>query len=201
MIGIYVTNTNDLKMKLKDELKKFATTFGRDGKDIGEIIVNDNVDETDSFEFFYKTLLFDKVLTIYGELFINIFSFSELSKAQEGWSKIRTTTGEWIDDEKKWKKEWVVFAERNGDAIFYNELDKCIYGTINKNEFFKLSNSLSLFFYVITECMILEDRKYQFNTYDEDEETLQEFINDVLGILNNCANKENKDDFIQFFFD
>jgi hypothetical protein len=187
-------------MDLKIELRNFIDVFGRDGMDIGNPSFSENSNKINQLDLFYETLLFNKVLTIGGEFFINIIPFSNLTKAQEGWYNIKTKDNNWITDDKKWNKDWVVFANRNDDAIYCNNLDNCVYGTINKAKHYKLGNSIAQFIHILIECMKLEEGKYNFETVNEDEETKSEFLDDVYSILNSISDKRTADDFMEFFF-
>ena len=189
-------------MNLQESLKKFAHSFGRKGRDIGNIILQDNNDfvDTDNLDAFYQILKFDKILTVGGELFINIYPLINLDRSQEGWYKIKNNNL-WIEDNVKWNKDWVVFANRNDDAIYFNLKDNAIYGSINKHQTYKLSNSLSVFFQVLSEAMVLEDQKYDFETFDEDEETIPAFLDDIYAIVLKYNDEEASNGFMSFFFE
>jgi len=49
--------------------------------------------------------------------------------------------------------------------------------------------------------MKLEEEKYKFNTSDDDEKPLENFIDDTEGILSQCLSTKQVEDFISFFFD
>jgi len=188
-------------MILKDELMKFVNVFGREGHDIGNVNLNndDNSGLEESLDLFYHFLRFEKVLTIGGELFINIIPYKDLSKAQDGWYKIKVSD-QWENDDKNWNKEWVVFADRNDDAIYYNNLDNGIYGSIDKKINYKISNSLSQFISILTLGMHLEQEKYNFETSEDYEETSEEFLQDIYNILNDI-DSSSADNFMAFFFE
>jgi hypothetical protein len=188
-------------MDLKKELRNFIDTFGRKGTDIGNPIFNGNSDKVNQLNLFYETLLFNKVLTIGGTFFINIIPQSNLTKAQEGWYNILTKDNNWITDDNKWNKDWIVFANRNDDAIYCNNTDNCVYGTIDKTKHYKLGNSIAQFIHILIECMKLEEDKYNFETNNEDEELKSEFLDDVYSILNNISDAKTADDFMEFFFE
>ena len=54
--------------------------------------------------------------------------------------------------------------------------------------------------FLLSECMKLEEEKYKFNTSDDDEEPLENFIDDTEGILSHCLSTKQIEDFISFFF-
>ena len=45
------------------------------------------------------------------------------------------------------------------------------------------------------------EEKYKFNTSDDDEEPLENFIDDTEGILSQCLSTKQVEDFISFFLD
>ena len=55
--------------------------------------------------------------------------------------------------------------------------------------------------FLLSECMKLEEEKYKFNTSDDDEKPLENFIDDTEGILSQCLSTNQVEDFISFFFD
>ncbi|WP_298481352.1 hypothetical protein [uncultured Maribacter sp.] len=191
-------------MSLKKVLKKFSLTFGREDEDYGTIMFNEvelKQKELDDLSLFYEYLKFDKHFTIGGEFFMNIQPSSNIKKSQNGWYFITDSNGKTLNDDTNWDKNWIVFGDRNGDAIYFNKNDKGIYGSVNKKRTYKLSNSLEQFFFVLNECMKLEQNKYKFETVDEDDEVLDSFINDVNEILKKEIEKSNSVDFISFFFE
>lgn len=66
--------------------------------------------------------------------------------------------------------------------------------------FYKLSTSLSMFFFILAECMKMEEQKFNFDTSDDEEVILDDFLNEINKILNQHMNKETVEGFIKFFF-
>lgn len=189
-------------MELKSTIEKLHAVFGRNGVDTGtfDITDKDKLATASQFEAFYQLTSFEHVLTIGGEFFLNIQPEKKLEEAQNGWYFILDKEGNIVNDDLKWNKNWVVFANRNDDAIYYNREDGGIYASIDKRIFFYLSSSFSDFLYILSECMKIEEEKYKFNTTDEDEETLSIFISDVREVLSRTLNDKQREDFIAFFF-
>lgn len=189
-------------MELKSAIKKLHGAFGRNGVDTGafEIVDKEELVTESLLEAFYQLTSFERVLTIGGEFFLNIQPEKRLKDAQKGWYIILDKEGKVVNDDLKWNKDWVVFANRNDDAIYYDRKDDGIYASIDKRSFFCLSSSLSDFLDILSECMKMEEEKYRFNTTDEDEETLSVFIDDVRDILSLNLNDKQREDFIAFFF-
>ncbi|WP_036932244.1 hypothetical protein [Prevotella sp. HUN102] len=190
-------------MMLIEVLRKMNDIFGRNKTDLGTFSIIDDttkdVDCADELEQFYFFSVFDEVLIIGGEFFLIIQPKEKIDKAQEGWYRILNNEGEWQTDNIKWNKDWIVFANRNDDAVYFNKADGGVYGSVNKRHFFHLSSSLADFFFILSECMKMEEEKYKFSTSDE-EEPLEEFINDTRNILGQCLNAKQTEDFISFFF-
>ncbi len=188
-------------MNLKESLKQFSIVFSRQEINMGSVSYNDtSIDSDESIEQVYELLSFDQALTIGGEMFITIKP--DLSKAQEGWYLIKNKQGDWENNDASWNKNWVVFADRSGDAIFYDKESKKVNGTINGKIFFPLSPSLAIFFRTISECMILEEEKYDFTTRDEDEdELLPDYLDNISSMLENNLDEHYQKGFMQFFFE
>ncbi|WP_338815832.1 hypothetical protein V9L05_23995 (plasmid) [Bernardetia sp. Wsw4-3y2] len=187
-------------MTLKESLKLFSTVFSRQEINMGTLNYNDIlVDSNESIEQVYELLSFNQALTIGGEMFITIKA--DLAKAQEGWYLIKNKQGEWEKNDASWNKDWIVFADRSGDAIFYDKESKTIKGTINGKIFFPLSPSLATFFQVLSECMILEEEKYDFITRDEEEdELLPDYLDDISSVLERNLDEDYQQGYMQFFF-
>lgn len=187
-------------MELKESLYTFVQTFGREGIDLGELNINlEEAEDNNSLESFYKLLQFEEALLTGGELSIGITPLKNQAKDQEGWAWTRKDNKK-IRDEKSWSADWTVFANKNGDAIYFNQADGKVYGSIEKQQHYELANSLATFFEVLSACMLLEEKKYHFNTSDEDKEVLPEFIEDVQATISGKLEEEQMEDFVTFFF-
>lgn len=188
-------------MELKEIIKKFILIFGRDNTDIGEVkFIDINCSSENSLNLLYDYLEFDKTITIGGELYIDLYPKRMQSKVQEGWYVLRSNEGEKYDD-LNWNKDWIVFATRNGDAIYFDKKSKEVYGSINKTTRFKLADSLAMFFKIMVEGMKIEQEKYNLEAFDEDEETLSDFIEDIKNIFDKNLDNKYQSDFISFFFE
>lgn len=103
---------------------------------------------------------------------------------------LKNKQGEWEKNDASWNKDWIVFADRSGDAIFYDKESKTIKGTINGKIFFPLSPSLATFFQVLSECMILE----------EEDELLPDYLDDISSVLEHNLDEDYQQGYMQFFF-
>lgn len=197
-------------MALSETLKTFCSIFGRNGFDLGEVSFNENetnrnqleeLDLNGQIKKFYSLIDFKK-LVISGALFLKIFSSDDLSRAQNGWRWIIDSSGQTVEDTANWNENWIVFGDRNGDAIYVKNDDPLspVFGTIQKIEHFQLADSLETFFKIINKCLVIEEKEFDFETQTADLETDPKFLERVTEVVKKLA-PENEDDFIQFFFD
>lgn len=188
-------------MKLIDSLISFKKTFGRQGNDFGSFQISDTkFSNSNNLEDMYNIILFNEPIVIGGEFSMDIYPQNKLSEVQRGWSTILSKDNQWISDDAKWNKNWIVFATRDEDAIYYNEIDGGVYGSIEKEIFYKLSDSLSEFFHVLSECLKMEETVFHFDTTDDDEETTDLFLEECQKILSQNMSTKNATDFMNFFF-
>jgi len=193
-------------MTLENTLKQFALTFGRNGFDIGSIEIDPNPIEIDEPQLegelkeFYSLSKFNELI-IGGAFFLEICSLEELSEAQIGWRfNINPKNGNITEDTKYWNKNWVVFGDRNGDAIFCKQdIEKNpVYGSIQKARNLLLAPSVNTFFQILNECMRMEQDDFQFDTQTDDFVRKADFIDAVQNIVSKYNDQPR--DFIDFFF-
>ena len=112
-------NLTTSPMSLPDELRRFTTVFGRDGRDIGAVTFTPPTSAIQhDLVTFYTCLRFDQLL-IGGELMLSFAPPTKLDRAQNGWRYVVDRDGHQSINEE-WKGEWIVIADRNDDAIFYD---------------------------------------------------------------------------------
>jgi hypothetical protein len=189
-------------MELNESLKSFAGIFGREGNDIGKVSYSDTaVTAGDPLDQLYALLQFEKLITVGGEFFINIPPAEKRSMQQQGWYLVRKKgSDEWITDDTHWSRDWLVFAGRNDDAIYFNKSDGKVYGSVDKKLRFQLGNSLAEFFSLLSAAMQMESERYSFNTRNEDEEVLPDFLSDLQELLEANTDTKTATEFIAFFF-
>ena len=188
-------------MALKEELKEFVKIFGQNRKNYGVVSFSDKISlKLDSLEIFYENVIFSEFITVGGLMFVNIDPLTELQNSQLNWYKIRDGKGNLVNDDQNWNKDWIVFANRNDGAIFYNQLDFAVYGTINKLETYKLGDTFEEFIKILRQCMKLQQDKYNMKAQDETEATLPEFLNDIQTILDSNNKGIVNKEFMKFFF-
>lgn len=156
-------------MALSETLKTFCSNFWRNAFDLGEVSFDENgtnrnqpeeINLNGQINEFYSFVDFEK-LVISGALILKIFSLDDLSGAQNGWRWIVDQSGQTVEATANWNKDWVVFGDRNGDAIYVKKDDPLspVYGTIQKIEHFQLADSLETFFKIINKCSLIEEKK------------------------------------------
>ncbi len=195
-------------MTIENTLKQFALSFGRDGVDNGNIKIETHSIETfqpqlkNELNEFYSLSSFDELM-IGGELFMEIFPLEKLSKAQDGWRFITNPMDKSIsEDTDHWDKDWIVFGDRNGDAIFCKQdtVNAPVYGSVQKARNLLLANSLNAFFQILTESMIMGKNVFEFNTQTDDFIPKADFVEAVQKIVNKYSDSNKSSDFIEFFF-
>lgn len=84
---------------------------------MGEIDYTDDENETSfpvnlngEIRFFYSHLILNDHPTFDGTFFIQIVESQELNEMLSGWRVQNDTT---------WRDEYIIFAERNGDVLFF----------------------------------------------------------------------------------
>jgi len=67
---------------------------------------------------------------------MEFFSLGRLSESQKGWRWISNSDKNLVEDNENWNENWLVFGDRNGDALFVktdNPLSP-VFGTIQKTK-------------------------------------------------------------------
>ena len=151
-------------MPLMQALTLFAQEFNNGEDNFGTITIMPEEQAT-QFEpalsgqlgIFYAMADFDELI-IGNTFFFEIATADELPRYQEGWRYVFANGQKDYEDTQNWQADWVVFGDRNGGAIFskLDDNNSPIYGSIQKQQEFKLASSLESFFYIITACLIME---------------------------------------------
>ena len=105
-------------------LARFAHAFGREGKDFGTLNVLSSphpvpaeLQLTGQLREFYAHAGFDK-LTIGGAFHLMVATLAGLPEAQVGWRWVQDRRSGKVTEDPTWNKDWLVFCDRNGDALF-----------------------------------------------------------------------------------
>jgi len=181
--------------------KKFAATFGRGGVDEGALGYAGSAisKERDALEEFYQVLEFEGFISVVGLFSLDIIGLRELAGAQEGWGLVMRD-GELRPDTVNWNENWVVFGDRNGDALFYDKSDGSVHGSVGKRHNYRLADTLPAFFDALAASMDLESNEYNWETLDRIEEVLPQFLTDCRAVLSEYLDDQNVASFIDFFF-
>lgn len=195
-------------MALIEAITRFASTVGRNGKDTTDVQVvptpippPDDLSLTGELAVFYARLGFEK-LTIGGEFFLKIVASSRLKNAQTGWRWISKAPSQELLENPKWDKNWVVFGDRNGDALIAKtSQSNCpVFGLVQGEEY-QLSSSLKSFLNAMSDCLVMEQLEYGFDTHDEDFTVYEKFIDSTRQIVKKHESDEIVEEFIGFFFE
>jgi len=148
---------------------------------------------------YYSNLKFTGMPTIGNALHLMIFSDENIETAQSGWFWIRDKGGNVIEN-GNWKRSWVVFALRDGDALFVDaqSTEGKVFGSIQKKNFF-ISDSLEKFLLTYIECLGIED-DFHREVMDEDFNYKEEFLSCVTKIAENHLGNEGRSGFMKLFF-
>ncbi|MEE5154850.1 hypothetical protein V2J87_26245 [Pseudomonas alliivorans] len=186
-------------------LKNFAERFNKSEQSTGKIFFRDTPKEivngslslmlSGEVEQFYTQLEMEDNPTIGGDFFLQIFMINQLEKAQDGWSG--------PDDETlPWMNSFVVFADRNGDALVFDSAQKnpSIYGSIQKRSFL-IASSMNIFLEALLLAIEVEEDAFNGDTREDDMSFKKVFIERVENSVSGLNSGFNVDGFMKFFFD
>ncbi|MBF4560072.1 hypothetical protein H7698_28785 [Pseudomonas sp. p50] len=185
-----------------DVIKKFADRFNNNNQNMGTVLYSTDpiVRKSDVFphlneqiEEFYLHIHLENAPTIGGDFFLQIFALNELENAQVGWSGPD-------DEELAWKQSFVVFADRNGDALVYDSEQKnCpVYGSIQKHSFL-VANSFFCFLEALLVGIAVEE-EFGGDTREEDLSYKSNFISEVENRISSMGDVVSVQGFMKFFF-
>ncbi|WP_122422041.1 hypothetical protein [Pseudomonas viridiflava] len=185
-------------------LKEFADRFTRSDQSMGQIFYNDpssaSADEPLPFslngeiELFYRHLKMAGDPTVGGDFYIQFFTIDQLTSAQDGWLG--------PDNESfGWKKSFIVFADRNGDALVFDSAteEPEIYGSIQKRSF-KIADSLFIFLRALIIGINIEEDEFNGDTREDDMSPKQVFINRLESEISKVGNALDVKGFMRFYF-
>ncbi|GGZ10560.1 hypothetical protein ACFFTM_23780 [Pseudoduganella plicata] len=192
-------------MELSAALHKFVNAFQRSEMSIGKVEYTPAAPAPQSsmplegvLADYYKFLYVDTHAHVGGLFHFSLYAPADLLRLQYGWHWIKNENGETIED-PHWPRQWVVIADRNGDAIFVDTSTGAVHGSIQKQNML-LTDDLSQFFDVIAEGMSIEMDKYHFEAEDDDANITQEFLDDVHSLLQPRLGAVKSKNFYEFFF-
>ncbi|ENR9722592.1 hypothetical protein ACEYZD_000482 [Klebsiella aerogenes] len=188
-------------MTIDSSLQNFIETFQKSKRSMGVMSYSEenlgcsNHDiplHGDMLYFYEHTILEDKP-TFGGDFFIQIIEMYDLGNIQSGWLIPNGTND--------WDKNYVIFAERNGDVLFCDVLDdnSAVYGSVQK-KVYKLTNTLGDFLDTYSALIELEDSEFECDTTDDDFNYKNEYLLRVKEVLSNNLPTELVDNYMCFFF-
>ena len=199
-------------MSLKESIESFCSLFPRKASfgnvDFGSIEINRipnssfpiELEFKNSIKEYFSLITVSDDAMIGGEFMMNIYSLNNVKRGLEGWR--------WYveDNQKKenkdWLNTWIPIGDRNGSIVFIkSELDsENIYASFTGGfEPFLIANSLQNFLDVLRQCIELE-KKFNYDTQNEDCEPKEDFLNQVKIISKSNLSPDAYEGFIEFFF-
>lgn len=192
-------------MGLSAALQKFVHVFQRSEMSLGKVEYTPAAPTPQSsmplqgvLVDYYRFMYIDKHANAGGLFHFSLYRADDLLRLQNGWHWIRNRDGETIED-PLWPREWVVIADRNGDAIFVDTATGEVHGSIQKENML-LSDDLGQFYDVIAEGMSIEMDKYHFEVEDDDSNIYPEFSDDINSMLQTKLGPVKSKNFYAFFF-
>ncbi|EGH32871.1 hypothetical protein VT47_25040 [Pseudomonas syringae pv. syringae] len=191
-------------MNMNEEIIKiFADRFNKSEQSTGKIFFRDTPKEIASgslsltlsgeIKQFYTQLEMEDNPTIGGDFFLQIFMINQLEQAQDGWSG--------PDDETlPWMNSFVVFADRNGDALVFDSAQEnpSIYGSIQKRSFL-IANSMNIFLEALLLAIEVEEDIFDGDTREDDMNFKKTFIERVENSVSRLGSDFNVNGFMKFF--
>lgn len=195
-------------MALHDAIQRFVNEFNQEERNFGKLTVRSEKKDVQEellpegeLKTFYTIVDFDK-LTVGNTFFLDVAALADLPRYQEGWRWDYDTDPTGKEDTEDWNPMWLVFGDRNGDALFAkvgNEITP-VFASIQKSENYQLSSSFESFLTIIADCMIMEREEFHNETKLEDFTVKPEFIDRTRDLVAKHENQDIANQFIDFFF-
>ncbi|MBF7142723.1 MULTISPECIES: hypothetical protein [Pseudomonas] len=146
-------------------------------------------------EQFYSQLEIDRHTMIGGDFSLQLFSLEELEGAQSGWSGSN-------DEGLLWRERFVVFADRNGDALVFESAQEnpFVYGSIQQRSFY-IAQSMTVFLQALLAGIEIEEDEFCMDTREEDMEFKKSFIDRVQSRVSAMEPDLSTKGFMRFFFE
>jgi hypothetical protein len=192
---------------LSQAIETFASAVARFEKKFGTIALRSaaSVDPPfplgDALTAFYSRLELRDKPEIGGKMHIKLFPLEQLASAQEGWRWISSRDGSRSED-ASWPASWVVFADRNGDAIVADAVspNAAIQGSIQKRSF-PIAPDLSSFLGALAACLDAERATFDYEVMDEDFEILDSYRDAIAAIARERLGGDCARGFMKFFLE
>lgn len=191
-----------------DSIKKFCSVFAEHNYSIGELVfsprnnplfIDGNFLIAGQLLDWYQHVSMNGQSSVGGAFAFQLISWTELYSIHQGWRWV-TSNGGVVTPNPAWKKEWVIFGERNGDVFFVDtSSQECpvFFSVQQVNK--KISGSLSSFLDIVSTCMLVELREFGCEVQDDDFNFKDGFI-DRVSVIASKAEDVDGGSFINSFF-
>lgn len=193
-------------VNMVESVKKFCSVFAEHNYSIGELIfspqknplcIDGNFLITGQLLDWCQHVLMNGQPAVGGVFAFQLISLSELFSIHQGWRWV-TSNGGAIPN-PAWKKEWVIFGERNGDVFFADtSSQECpvFFSVQQVNK--KVAGSLSSFLDIVSTCMLIELREFGCEVQDDEFNLKEQFVSRVSAVASK-ADDVDSGLFINFF--
>lgn len=191
---------------LADTLKNFSSAFSKGKLNHGKVYYREHISISGPFPLgpalheYYSHLDMADSPAVGGAMQLQLFELNRIESAQAGWRWIRDKSGNTIEN-KNWQENWVIFADRNGDALFVDTQTEfgTVYGSIQQRNFL-VSNTLSSFLEAQAACMAIEADEFNYDVYDDDFNPIDTFMSKIEKASADALDSNAHPGFIKFFF-
>lgn len=193
-------------MELDTALKNFASAFAAGPDNFGTVQyrapqpVAGPIPLGAILTQYYATLEIGDKAQVSGVLLLHLFALDRIDSAQHGWRWVRDKDGP-VTENPLWNRDWVVIADHHGDAIIVDESSAggTVVGAIGSHHF-KIADDLGSFFQAMAEAMRVEANTYDYEVYDDDDNPLPVFLDEMRAIARRVLGPECEAGFMEFFF-
>lgn len=195
-------------MAILDAITRFLEVFNQEEKNFGalhlldsEQVVPDKLLPVGQLQTFYAQVEFDELI-VGSTFFLEIAALADLPRYQEGWRWVYDADPAGREDTEHWQPSWLVFGDKDGDALFTKLLDtkSPVFGSLQKTEEYHLASSFESFLDILSACLVMERDEFQYATKLEDYTVKPTFINRTRVIVEQYESPEIAGRFIDFFF-
>lgn len=151
-------------------------------------------------DYYARVLLSDDAM-VAGALQLDLYTLEVLEARQHGWRWVRGKDGA-LTESRHWDKHRIVIGERNGDAIAVDSSTPggAVYGHTGSYSCM-IAADLASFFQLMAEAMVVEAHTYDYEVYDDDDNPLPAFLDELRAIARRLLGPDGDAGFMTFFFD
>ena len=193
-------------MELDTALKNFASAFAAGPDNFGTVQYRAPQPVAGPIplgavltQYYAKLEIGDKA-QLSGSLLLHLFALDRIDSAQHGWRWIGAKDGS-VTENPRWNRDWVVIADHHGDAIIVDDSSAggTVFGAIGSHHF-RIADDLASFFQVMAEAMLVEVETYDYEVYDDDDNPLPDFLDEISAIARRVLGPDGETGFMKFFF-